>query len=89
MWFSAPEAGTYVFETESAEEGADTVLWLRTECRYEDLGVEVACNDDAHAGTYLSRVSVPLARLERVWVFVGGAGGWTGAYTLNVRFRGP
>ncbi len=43
----------------------------------------------ASAGTYLSRVSVPLARLERVWVFVGGAGGWTGAYTLNVRFRGP
>jgi len=70
--FTAPQAGTYRFRTDSAEPGADTAIVLRSFCRYDDLGAELACNDDVSPQNDLSDVSIDLAARETVYVIVGG-----------------
>jgi hypothetical protein len=75
--------------TDSAEAGADTALVLRSFCRYNDFGAELACNDDVSPQNYLSDVSVDLAAGETVYVLVGGVqnaafqkGSFRGRYRL-------
>ncbi|MCK6576082.1 hypothetical protein L6V77_33935, partial [Myxococcota bacterium] len=87
--FTAPQAGTYRFRTDSAEPGADTALVLRSFCRYNDFGAELACSDDVSPQNYLSDVSVDLAAGETVYVLVGGVlnaafpkGSFRGRYRL-------
>ena len=87
--FTAPRAGTYRFRTESDEAGADTSLFLRSFCRYNDYGAELACNDDVSPQNFLSDVSLDLQANETVYVFVGGVntntqakGSWRGRYRL-------
>jgi hypothetical protein len=87
--FTAPQAGTFRFRTESAEPGADTALVLRSFCRYNDPGAELACNDDVSPQNFLSDVSLDLAAGETVYVLVGGVqnaafpkGSFRGRYRL-------
>ncbi|AGP35307.1 hypothetical protein SCE1572_12735 [Sorangium cellulosum So0157-2] len=76
--FTAPRAGTYLFDTFEASH--DTALGaLRA-----DTCVELACNDDA--GSVQSQIAVDLAEGERILVVVSGA---EGDFTLRVGEPGP
>ncbi|WP_437489581.1 MXAN_6577-like cysteine-rich protein [Sorangium sp. So ce1014] len=76
--FTAPHAGTYLFDTFEASH--DTALGaLRA-----DTCAELACNDDA--GSLQSQIAVDLAEGEPVLVVVSGA---EGDFTLRVTEPGP
>ncbi|WP_437970023.1 MXAN_6577-like cysteine-rich protein [Sorangium sp. So ce260] len=76
--FTAPHAGTYLFDTFEASH--DTVLGaLRA-----DTCAELSCNDDA--GSIQSQIAVDLAEGEPVLVVVSGA---EGDFTLRVTELGP
>ena len=91
LQFTAPREGTYVFETALFERWADSVLFVRSHCRYPGPTAELACNDDADDGgrDLSSRVALDLAEDQTVYVFVDGyAAGrrsWQGEYSLIVR----
>ncbi len=68
--FTAPAAGTYVFQT-SGEEG-DTIMFLRSACGREEPEFELACNDDD--GTLFSRFEVDLVEGQTVYAFVDSFG---------------
>ncbi|WP_438043002.1 MXAN_6577-like cysteine-rich protein [Sorangium sp. So ce128] len=79
--FTAPHAGTYLFDT--FEASYDTALGaLRA-----DTCEELACNDNA--GSVQSQISVDLAEGERILVVVSGARGAQGDFTLRVAEPGP
>ncbi len=78
--FTAPSAGTYVFDTSGSS--FDTVLFTFDLA----LCVESNCDDDPGAGV-ASRLSVTLAANETILVGVDGFGGQQGNYTLSV--QGP
>ncbi|WP_437534944.1 MXAN_6577-like cysteine-rich protein [Sorangium sp. So ce726] len=79
--FTAPHAGTYLFDT--FEASYDTTLGaLRA-----DTCDELACNDNA--GSVQSQISVDLAEGERILVVVSGARGAQGDFTLRVAEPGP
>ncbi|AUX21465.1 uncharacterized protein SOCEGT47_019490 [Sorangium cellulosum] len=79
--FTAPLAGTYLFDTFEADH--DTVLGaLRA-----DTCAELACNDDA-AGI-APQIAVDLAEGEPILVVVSGADGAQGDFTLHVSQPGP
>ncbi|WP_437726916.1 MXAN_6577-like cysteine-rich protein [Sorangium sp. So ce861] len=76
--FTAPRAGTYLFDTFEASH--DTALGaLRA-----DTCAELACNDDA--GGVQSQIAVDLAEGEPILVVVSGA---EGDFTLRVGEPGP
>jgi hypothetical protein len=74
--FTAPFAGTYVFDTFGSP--FDTMLAVITGCG----GAELACNDDAMG--LQSQVTVPLAAGQVVIIVVDGYSGATGPFTLNI-----
>ncbi len=79
--FTAPRAGTYLFDT--FEASYDTALGaLRA-----DTCEELACNDNA--GSVQSQISVDLAEGERILVVVSGARGAQGDFMLRVAEPGP
>ena len=80
--FSAPEAGTYAFQTSALGQGVDTVLSVRSFCQL--AGYELGCSDDAGAGK-ASRVELTLGAGDEVFALVGAKDdATTGAFTLTV-----
>lgn len=77
--FTAPAAGTYVFDTLGAT--FDTALSVLDGCD----GAVLACNDDVVAGTFQSEVSLHLAAGQTVVVVVDGFYSNSGDYVLAVR----
>ena len=76
--FTAPAAGTYLFDT--AESNFDTVLYaLGPECAVPEL----ACNDDVD-GTVFSQIAVGMGAGETITVVVDGFGE-VGSYQLRVQ----
>jgi hypothetical protein len=86
--FTADAAGDYLFDVTSDDEGADTVLYLRSLCDFEDVAAEVACNDNAGGGLGTSELVAHLDQGQTVYVFVDGQSdgetSWTGPFTLDV-----
>lgn len=76
--FVAPNAGTYIFDTEGTYP-FDTVLYALDGCG----GAELACNDDAFY-YYESQIRVNLQANQAIIVVVDGFGGDFGNYVLNV-----
>lgn len=74
--FTAPFAGTFVFDTFGT--AYDTILAVLDGCG----GAELACNDDTM--TLQSQVMVPLAAGQTVIIVVDGYSGATGPFTLNI-----
>lgn len=78
--FTAPQAGTYAFDTGGSF--VDTVLYvLDGTCE----GPELRCDDDGLAGGNASLTSLPLAAGQTVTVVVDGFGLAGGLVTLTVR----
>ncbi len=77
--FTAPSAGTYIFETAGSD--FDTVLYARPGC----FGAELACNDDGNGLGLQSRLVLDLAANETVVVVVDGFGTNSGNVVLTVR----
>jgi hypothetical protein len=89
---TAPEGGTYTIETALPGRFSDSVLYVRSHCRYPGPAAELACNDDVdgEGGLLGSRVGLALEEGQTVYVFVdgwGGEGGWRGAYSLIVTWE--
>lgn len=74
--FTAPFAGTYVFDTFGT--AYDTILAVLDSCG----GVELACNDDTMV--LQSQVMVPLAAGQTVIIVVDGYSGSVGPFILNI-----
>ena len=77
--FQAPRQGLWSFDTGGSQNGYDTVLYLRSDCRQQRS--ELECNDDA-GGRTTSRLELDLNAGQTVYVFVDGfgqndAGSWT------------
>ncbi|WP_437512576.1 MXAN_6577-like cysteine-rich protein [Sorangium sp. So ce1099] len=79
--FTAPGAGTYIFDT--FETPFDTVLGALS----ADTCAELACSDDAEG--IQSQIFVDLAEGERILVVVSGASGAEGDFTLRLTQPGP
>nr|AYM52930.1 hypothetical protein [Sorangium cellulosum] len=79
--FTAPSAGTYIFDT--LEAPFDTALGALS----ADTCAELACNDDAEG--IQSQLFVDLAEGERILVVVTGASGAEGDFTLRLTQPGP
>ena len=80
-------AAQWVFETDTEGRFDDTVMYIRSHCRYEGPIAELACNDDVEAGQLTaSRIGLLLAPGEIVYIFVDGwmgdGFGWRGQYSL-------
>lgn len=76
--FTAPEAGTYIFDTEGS--AFDTVLYAFDGETCE--GAELACNDQAIGNQ--SRIVLDLAADQQITVVVDGWSTGQGDYILNV-----
>jgi len=83
VWFRYTAAldGPVAFDTFGSS--IDTVLSIFDGCPDGGRETELACNDDS-AGTAQSQVVLDMTTGQEVWVRVGGFGGGTGAYELNV-----
>ncbi|WP_437930067.1 MXAN_6577-like cysteine-rich protein [Sorangium sp. So ce291] len=79
--FTAPSAGTYIFDT--FETPFDTALGALS----ADTCAELACNDDAEG--IQSQIFVDLAEGERILVVVTGASGAEGDFTLSLTQPAP
>jgi len=79
--YTAPEAGTYRFDTFGS--AYDTVLAIRdgTSCP----ATELACSDDLSASNHASMLEVSLTAGQRVLVMVDGYAGASGSFTLTIR----
>lgn len=77
--WTAPEAGTYIFDTVGS--GYDTALFLLA----PDCDAELVCNDDDDG--LLSRVERRFEGGESVVIGVGGYRGARGGFTLNLARR--
>lgn len=79
--WTAPAAGLYQFDTLGSTI-QDTVLYVYDACTD---GTEIACNDDANGGTFLSALVVSLAADQTVAITVDG---WSdailGEFVLNI-----
>ena len=87
--FTAPMAGEWLFETDIEGRFDDTVMYVRSHCRYGGPASELACNDDVEAGRMsASRIGLQLEEGRTVYVFVDGWMGdgfaWRGEYALVV-----
>jgi len=79
LLFTAPQTGTYVFDTLGTD--FDTVLYLLDSCN----GPELSCNDDVGGGMLQSETSAQLDEGQSVIVVVDGlADDDVGPYSLNV-----
>ncbi|XXY47532.1 MXAN_6577-like cysteine-rich protein [Sorangium sp. So ce269] len=79
--FTAPIAGTYIFDT--FETPFDTALGALS----ADTCAELACSDDAEG--IQSQIFVDLAEGERILVVVSGASSSEGDFTLRLTQPGP
>lgn len=78
--FTAPEAGTYIFDTDGS--AFDTVLYAFDGETCD--GTTLACDDDDPEFGVQSRIVLELAAAQTVTVVVDGFGSNSGDYTLNV-----
>ena len=69
----------------------DTLMWIRSHCRFSDWVAELACNDDVNtqAGDLSSLITLELDAGQSVYIFIDGYSrdgeiGWTGPYVLTV-----
>ncbi len=76
--FTAPEAGTYAFDTYGSD--FDTEIALFTDC---DGATELACNDD-FGGTLQSQVILDMRAGQVVLVMIDGFNGSVGNVSLNI-----
>jgi hypothetical protein len=82
--FTAPAADAYIFDTIGSS--YDTVLYVRDAL----TGTELACNDDIGGGVLQSRVTVPLAAGQAVYVVVDAYSATaSGTYVLNIGVPQP
>ncbi|AUX41174.1 hypothetical protein SOCE26_025810 [Sorangium cellulosum] len=79
--FTAPHAGTYLFDTFVASYDTAIAVLSAVGC------AELACNDDAEGNQ--SQVAVDLAEGETVLLVVSGSNGAEGDFTLHVSEYGP
>ena len=74
--FTPAMAGRYRCGLDAGNE--DTILYVRTHCSVDDPAAELACNDDAPAGSGLpergSLVEFNVGENETVYLFVDGFG---------------
>jgi hypothetical protein len=78
-------SGAHRVDAWAVEPGRDPVLWARSHCAFEDLGFELACNDDRAPGELDSALDLRLVEGEPVFLFVSGfAGSPLGAYRLRI-----
>ena len=95
--FTADTAGTYAFQAEATGVAPgfmgqpDTLMWIRSHCRFSDWVAELACNDDVNtqAGDLSSLITLELEAGQSVYIFIDGYSkdgeiGWTGPYVLAV-----
>ena len=90
--FTAPgevdaPAAEWLFETDIEGRFDDTVMYIRSHCRYGGPIAELACNDDVQAGQLTaSRIGLLLEPGETIYIFVDGwmgdGAGWQGEYSL-------
>ena len=90
--FVAPSAGDWRFEISGTEAGADTVLFVRSECAAVAPEYELACNDDMDpaSDSRLSAVELHLLQDQAITIIVDsyvnallGSGVYRGPFTLN------
>lgn len=83
--FTAPRAGTYIFELEATYDAALYVMDLGAPTDYTFLG----CNDDAKGFFRRSLIRIDLAAMAKLRVVVDGFGGARGGYKLTVHEQPP
>lgn len=95
--FKADLPGRYHFRVEVNDPAADdTVMWIRSHCRFADWKAELACNDDTadRPDDLSSSITLEMDFNETVYVFVGGflpsdgQPGWQGPFTLTATYLG-
>jgi hypothetical protein len=104
--FQASSAGSYEFivtPTSSREDwldemmmpkAADSLMWIRSHCRFSDWIAELGCNDDINAsiGDLRSRLQLDLTEGQIIFIFVDGYSelgmpGWSGGFEINVNMQ--
>ncbi len=83
--FTAPRAGTYIFELEARYDAALYLMDLDAREDYTFRG----CNDDAKGFFRRSLIRIDLAAMARLRVVVDGFGGDRGDYKLTVHEQPP
>lgn len=90
--FVVPSTGDWRFEISSTETGADTVLYVRSECAASAPEYELACNDDLDpsSNSHLSALELHLEQDQTISIVVDsyvndlvGATAYLGPFTLN------
>ena len=95
--FTADAAGSYTFLAEPTGVAPgfmgtpDTLMWIRSHCRFSDWVAELACNDDVNtaAQDLRSLINLELEADQTVFVFIDGYSrngeiGWTGPFVISV-----
>ena len=94
--FTADVAGSYTFLAEPTgvspgfTGNPDTLMWIRSHCRFSDWVAELGCNDDVSIGSDLrSIIRLELEAGQTVFAFIDGFSrngeiGWTGPFVINV-----
>ncbi len=84
--FTAPNAGTYIFDTETSAQ-ADTVLTAFVDC--DPAAAQLACDDEGGTGS-LSRMSLVMTAGQNIKVMLSTwASATAGGFALNVSFIPP
>ncbi|MBX9737844.1 MAG: hypothetical protein K2X32_13055, partial [Phycisphaerales bacterium] len=85
--FTAPNAGTYIFDTETSAQ-SDTVLTAFADC--SPTAAQLACDDEGGTGS-LSRMSLVMTAGQNIKVMLStwGGGAVAGGFALNVSFVPP
>ena len=78
--FTAPAAGTYIFDTNGSD--FDTVLYYFAGSTCE--GMEIECDDDGGIGLD-SQLIIPMEADEQITLIIDGRFGGSGDYVLNVQ----
>ncbi|MCA9706414.1 MAG: hypothetical protein KDK70_11240 [Myxococcales bacterium] len=78
LWWTAPATGTYSFDTSGS--GFDTTLSAHEDCM---PGAELGCSDDV-GQLETSRLTLPLSAGQQVLLAIGGAGGASGSWALDI-----
>ncbi|MCB9506853.1 MAG: DUF4215 domain-containing protein [Myxococcales bacterium] len=76
--FVAPSNGTYIFSTNNASRGFDTVLYARSSCG----GTELDCDDDTVATA--SELQLTMTAGQAVFIYVSGFNAACGTFALDV-----
>jgi hypothetical protein len=75
--WTAPQAGSYGFDLMGSD--YDTIMGITDACGTNDLG----CNDDCT--DLQSGITLELDADETIMIAIGGFGGGTGAFVLNIQ----